>query len=779
MKRAVEDSIDTLHKLKIIGKKKATQYKRATGTLHKGYSFGRRVYNAYKSVKPSRRPGVNPGPRRRRAAVMPTYNRRGRGRRQRGGSRRQAFSNHYATNNYKLVNPVSAGISAMRNAVNRNTRNSHSNHGGVSNITVPHKEIMDNIWTTGGVITPQLRYGNPLQTATCPFGSQMAACYGMMQWLNVVIRFKTAADMQTRGNIYIAAVLNVESFTLNQFKTSSGYTNTEDHRIVAAYQDFQMSVNLESAVKKLQTYGGSPTSIEDKTSVFGFIVVYGTDVSDDNSGDVSQQFSLGTLYIEYQMKLMQPRTALYMTSFVAVAGVTLGNNDGSFQAGPVDGTLAYLSPETLSVERSVFTPVAIDTNLYQWVFLTDFQGAVMFNAIGTGFTANPTTETMAFNVMSSDAIVFSLLTVAGDLTQQVGTYWIKVAKGVVVTPVLFTAGFTTITNTSLVLLPSGVDLTNGQPQVLSSKMRKHPDFKIGKVLKSVEYCPFNARRTGKLEQQKEHKGEANYEILDESKYDDEEADYLRFLYERSKRKMIKSRSPVRSELDIRNERLNGNNGSATNNDDHHQQLNGNHGSYTNDDDHIMLMLWLLIVVANSAWPTITTTAIPTRQPNTNQPTYAPRPINPRIGRVDYTLALIEGELNTPLSSYYETSPYPILAVKNATTLQYIGRYRPPLNITITLSITSVTDGYYSFKSAGSPTKVIGRNCVYADRQTGMYFWMIADANDVYLNMIPPAAASSLLGLLHASYVNNIPGFYSGIPIVGPTLMPTSLSILLS
>lgn len=777
MKRAIEDSIDTLHKLKVIGKKRAQQYKRATGTLHKGYNFSKKVYTAYKNVKPSRKPGPNrmsrnyvPGPR-------------GRGRSVRGRMGVRHKTSHYKANNHKLVNPVSAGIRAMRGAANRNTRNSHTNHGGIANITVPHKEIMDNVWTTGGYLVPQLRYGNPLQTATCPFGSQLAACYGMMQWVDVVVRFKTAADMQTRGNVYIAAVLNVESFTLTQFKTPSGFTNTEDHRIVAAYQDFQMSVNLASAVRKLQTYGGSPTAIEDQTSVFGFIVVYATDVTDDNSGDVAQTYSLGTLYIEYIMKLMQPRTALFMTSYVVNNGEQLGNGDGSFALGPTDGSLLYLSAGDLSSERSVFTPIAIDSVNSQWVFLTDFQGLIFFSAIGTGFTQNPTDSSMAFSVLGTD-FSFSMLTVAGDTTQQTGTYWIQASKGIVVTPILYVAGFSVISSTSLTLLPSGINLTNGQPQVLSTKMKKLPKaFEIGKQLSVSKHCPFNSRQgrpsrvTGEASNVDE--SDNKYEHMNDDEHNEDD-DYLRFLYERSKRnkERIKSKSPTRIDLENRNERLNGNNGSVTGNDDHFkcERLNGCMGSHTSMDDHLVLLLILLLVSkASAVWPTTTTSVRPTRQPVTPLPTYAPRPANKLIGRVDYTLAVFQGEPTTPLSSYYDSSPYPILSVHNGTTFKYTGRFTPPLNISISFSVAFVNNGYYSFRSAGAPTKVIGRTCTYNNRQTAMFFWMINDPADIYLTMTPPADSNDILGLLQASFVNNIPGFYSVFPIVGPTLVPTTAS----
>lgn len=753
MTAIVKDVVAGLADTGVISKQHAGQIKSAINTTE---SVTHGVKKLFGKGKRRSRPRNNKAKQRQRNSTA-------NGGRGRGGGGRGRLDPHTgklpSKTTHSRSNPVSAGIHAQKRARMVNRRQAHFSKRIAQHKEqeFSHSEIFDTVWTTGGTIVPQARAGNLGQISLCPFGANIAACYGMMKWLSFEVRFRTSSDMNTNGNIAIGIMRNVNTVDVSDFDDLQTFSNADKSVVFPPYDDAVIRADMNTAVKNLQVYGGSTQNVEDLTAMFGFYIIYGTDVQDDNSGDAPVQKALGTLTCGYVAKLMNPRTPLNLSSYASYTMVGATPTDDLVSACVVLGK-PYSIPQM--AERSNFSPVMIVQNSGLLYVTMDLQAVVTINVTGDDLVTEPTFLTgdyaVGFAEPAGNTPVVMGLSIQGDDTQQVSTWFVDASVGQTLelnfNTVTGMTAETIISGLEVCIYPSCWDYVENQVQGGGTPGCKKIAWgkPMHQVPKKLQLNKFVNNPLSMKKQITSNKGFYKTEEIEE------------------KQPYLKGSGNVKSVP------IKGKNKKKSVHQSKVASINGANGEYTMSDDHFILFLIAIISTADAAWPTKSTTIKPTYQPATAYPTLAPRPENNNLGKLAYNMFVIQGPENTPFSVVYDSSPRRLLKVHNSTTLEYDGRFGTPINFTLTLCITSVYSGYYSFKSAGAPTKVIGRACTLGDRQTSLFFWMIKDASDKFLTIIPPASASDLLGTLYISVIDNIPGFYSMLPIVGPTPMPTSM-----
>lgn len=685
---------------------------------------------------------------------------RGRGRRRGGGGRGRkrpvAVVRGRGLPPRRRPNAVEQGTRVTKRELMRNSVSRRGNIGLIAEgmpvnrrnssragTEMEHSELITPVYATGNEWIPQFIPVAPSISALNPFAANLSRQYQKTRVHAIIITYTGTCGTSTDGRIWMGFDTRTNSFQRDDYNDASGFSNLDNKPPDGGcplWGSTLFHIDVKSFSKGpdgvLTNFNGDLSSISsDLEQYIGGYFCFVTDSS--ATGNVGNLMITYRYTFEYA-KLPSPPSDFY--SYTPSLGI-------SFDSDAAQDVLS----QVLQVSESPVSSIQYNETLgaHVIVFPSYTNVIVSYRVSGTGLTAfngQPTSATL-YTLDSSNGSTAEFYTGLGNTTDQVVQYSCEMVDNGYLLLTATTTGASSIelTDFQMIITLSEVDVSDSENlSLLASKKKKIPHYMFNP--RDIAHFLTDFKRTGEKPALLAAKGKKK-QVGDLS--------HLFTLPEASvSAELVGDKSPTQVKIS-------------------RDWMVTNKGMHAMNGNGLWVLLLFIIFARSQMIPTYPASVKPTRSPVTQFPTIARRPHNNTQVYNRYSLILVEGETLTPLDTYYDSSPRPLVVRHNATTVKYNGIFSSPINVTVVLSITTISNGYYSFQSAGDPTKVIGRACTYGGRQTALFFWMIRNPADLYLTMVPPESADALLGMLYLAPVNNIPGFYSATPIVGPTLNPTT------
>jgi hypothetical protein len=637
--------------------------------------------------------------------------------------------------NYQFRKGKNIGLIQTGMPVNRR----NSSRAGTE---MEHSELITPVYATGNEWMPQFIPVAPSIPRLNPFAANLSRQYQKTKVHAIIITYTGTCGTSTDGRIWMGFDTRTNTFQENDYNDASGFSSLDNKPPEGGcplWGSCMFHVDVRSFSKGpdgvLTNFNGDLSSI--KSDLEQYIGGYFCFVTDSSAtGNVGNLMVTYRYTFEYA-KLPSPPSDFY----------TYSNDIGVvFDSDTAQDILNVVNQVSDSPVTSIQFLDTIASHII--VFPSYTNVIVSYRVSGTGFTAfdgDPTSATL-YQLDASQGSSCEFYTGLGNTTDQIVQYSCEMIDNGYLLLTATTTGAADIemTDFQLFITLSEVDISDSTNLALLSSKKRKPSHYVFSA-RDISHFLTDFKRTGEKPNLLATRGKKKqfsdlshlFAALPEPAVDDVKDD--------------KSPTTVKIVKDW---------------------MVTNKGMHAVNGNGLWVLILLIVFVQSQMIPTFPSSLRPTRNPVTPFPTTARRPQNNTNNYNRYSMIVIQGDLATPLASYLETSPKPIVYKHNSTTLRYSGIFSSPVNITVAFTLTSVFNGYYSFKSAGAPTKVIGRACVSGSRQTALFFWMIRDIHDLYLTFIPAADASDIEGLLYLAPVNNIPANFV-IPISGPTLHPTT------
>lgn len=716
-------------------RKNGVSYKSAKAA----YGGGRKIWNNSKALRKNGK--------RARASIM---------RGKRPPRRRKQNAVEKSTNVMKHELAKHVGGPTYRNHLavrgNRAGRDRFKKENTTRGCLMAHSELIESVYATENIWTQVAIPVAPSVDELNPFAANTARQYAKVKIVAIKITYTGTCGTGTDGRIWMGFDPSADNFDVDKYDTAEGFAQLDNAPPeggcpVWGSTEFEIDVLhfAKGTDKMLTNFAGNVESLGSNQEQFlGGYFVYAV--------DSPALGAVGQLMISYVYDFCNAKLPTPISDFWTATDLTLEWSDmlnvwqyfTNVSKAPIT-TLA--DPPDTDDQKTFLVSVTNNYTLSLRVTGTNFPSAVD-GSTHQGFIYYPAI---------SDGSFVGLYTVMISATEQYSTWNVEAIDNALIyleTIVEDTDPSFQINVVQVTISPNSVDITDSTPADTPRPKTVQFRYKPRQLCQMIQQYKSTGKPSPSRVMPDSGRNRQKYYFVDYNEKNKTRAIASGETKEETKENDDDSISVASAPAP----------GKRQNDWKHH--LLGNKGMHASNGNGLLglVFLFLVLCVSSQMPPYYTTTRHPTSNPNTPRPTKKPTVIPIR-----YSLIVFDSGVFT---EYFDSSDAPLLTVYNSTTLRYNSYYGYPMNISITLMVTGVSNGYFQFAGTGTDSHVSGRNAVYNERQIGWYFWRLKDASDKLITLKPATAFSDSVGQLMATPVNDYPSF--GIQAIsGPTLNPTT------